>query len=152
VADQAECIAGHRDLVESVESMLDAWAPRVRSLLRIGAALFFLQHGLAKFIGFPMALSAPLTPLFYVAGVIEVVGSLLLILGLFARPAAFVMSGEMAVAYFLLRPAKSFFPLVNGGELEALFCFVFFYLFVAGPGPWSLDETILKRGTGRQFA
>ena len=62
------------------------------------------------------------------------------------------MSGEMAVAYFMVRPAKSFYPLVNGGELEALFCFVFFYLFVAGPGPWSLDETILKRRTDRQVA
>lgn len=138
--------------MEIVESTLEAWAPRALSLLRIVAALFFLQHGLAKFIGFPMTLSAPLTPLLYVGGVIETIGSLLLILGLFTRPAAFVMSGEMAVAYFMLRPAKSFYPLVNGGELEALFCFVFFYLFVAGPGPWSLDETILKRRTFRRSA
>ena len=139
-------------MMQSVENTMNAWAPRVLSLLRIVVALLFLQHGLAKFIGFPMVLSAPLTPLLYAAGVIEVTGSLLLILGLFARPAAFVMSGEMAVAYFMLRPAKSFFPLVNGGELEALFCFVFFYFFIAGPGPWSLDETSLKRRTDRQFA
>jgi putative oxidoreductase len=145
-------VTGQRDLMELVESTLEARAPRVLSLLRIGVALFFLQHGLAKFIGFPMPLSAPLTPLLYAAGVIETIGSLLLILGLFTRSAAFVMSGEMAVAYFMLRPAKSFYPLVNGGELEALFCFVFFYLFVAGPGPWSLDETILKRRTDRQVA
>jgi putative oxidoreductase len=139
-------------LIESIEDTLEAWAPRVLSLLRIGVALFFLQHGLAKFIGFPMPLSTPLTPLLYVAGVIEVIGSLLLVLGLFTRPAAFVMSGEMAAAYFMLRPAKSFYPLVNGGELEALFCFVFFYLVFAGAGAWSLDETVLKRTTARRFA
>jgi putative oxidoreductase len=86
----------------SIEHTLETWAPRVLSLLRIAVALLFLQHGLAKFIGFPMSLSAPLTPLLYVAGVIEVVGSLMLVLGLFTRPAAFVMSGEMAVAYFMV--------------------------------------------------
>ena len=97
-----------------------------------------------------MPLSAPLTPLLYVAGVIEVIGSLLLVLGLFTRPAAFVMSGEMAVAYFMQRPAKSFYPLVNGGELEALFCFVFFYFVFAGAGAWSLDEAVLKRTTAQR--
>ncbi|MBV9742072.1 MAG: DoxX family protein, partial [Hyphomicrobiales bacterium] len=95
-------------MMQSVENTMNAWAPRVLSLLRIVVVLLFLQHGLAKFIRIPMVLSAPLTPLLYAAGVIEVTGSLLLILGLFARPAAFVMSGEMAVAYFMLRPAKSF--------------------------------------------
>src|SRR5271166_589488 len=109
--------------MESINAALEAWAPRVLSLVRIFVALFFLQHGLAKFFGFPTALSTPLSPLLYVAGTIEVVGGVLLALGLFTRPAAFIMSGEMAVAYFMVRASKSFFPLVNGGELEALFCF-----------------------------
>jgi putative oxidoreductase len=132
-------------MMGKINTTLEAWAPHVHSILRIFVALLFLQHGLAKFIGFPMSLSSPLTPLLYMAGAIEVIGSLLLALGLFTRPAAFIMSGEMAVAYFMQRPAKSFYPLVNGGELEALFCFVFFYFVFAGGGPWSLDEMRLKR-------
>jgi putative oxidoreductase len=131
--------------METINTTLEAWAPRVRSILRIFVALLFLQHGLAKFFGFPMPLSSSLSPLLYLAGAIEIIGSLLLALGLFTRPAAFIMSGEMAVAYFMLRPAKSFFPLVNGGELESLFCFVFFYFVFAGGGPWSLDHMRLKR-------
>ncbi|MFI5012100.1 MAG: DoxX family protein [Hyphomicrobiales bacterium] len=131
--------------MDSINAALEAWAPRVLSILRIFVALFFLQHGLAKYFGFPMALSSPLTPLLYVAGAIEIIGGLLLALGLFTRPAAFIMSGEMAVAYFMARPAISFFPLVNRGELEALFSFVFFYFVFAGGGAWSLDRVLLKR-------
>jgi putative oxidoreductase len=132
-------------MMESINTTLEGWAPRVLSILRIVVALFFLQHGLAKFLGFPMALSSSLSPLLFVAGVIETVGGVLLALGLFTRPAGFIMSGEMATAYFMLRPAKSFYPLVNGGELEALFCFVFFYFVFAGGGPWSLDRMWLRR-------
>ena len=105
------------------------------------AALLFLQHGLAKFFGFPMAMQTPAAfSIFWFAGVIEVVGGILLAIGLFSRYAAFIMSGQMAVAYFYLgRPMRSFFPLANQGELEVLFCFVFLYLAFAGPGPWSVD-------------
>ncbi|MBV8425748.1 MAG: DoxX family protein [Hyphomicrobiales bacterium] len=108
------------------------------SLLRIVLALSFSSAWAREIHWISYGAVGTADAASYAAGVIEVTGSLLLILGLFARPAAFVMSGEIAVAYFMLRPAKSFFPLVNGGELEALFCFVFFYFFIAGPGPWSL--------------
>ena len=118
---------------------------RDRSILRILAALFFLEHGLSKFFGFPAPFPYPLSPLLYGAGVIETVGGVLLALGAFTRPAAFLMSGEMAVAYFMTRPAKSFYPLVNGGELEALYCLVFLYFVFAGGGPWSLDRVLMKR-------
>ena len=122
------------------------WAPRVLSLFRIIIGLFFLQHGLSKLFGFPHdALFDHMTPLFWVAGTIETVGSILLILGLFTRPAAFIMSGEMAVAYFMVFAPRGFFPELNRGELAALYCFIFFFIFVAGAGPWSLDA-LLRRG------
>ncbi|MCW3474863.1 DoxX family protein [Limobrevibacterium gyesilva] len=113
------------------------------SVLRIFVALLFLQHGLMKYFGFP-ANSPPNFTMFSLAGLagaIEIVGSLLLLAGLYTRQAAFIMSGEMAVAYFMLRPQRGFFPLTNGGELESLYCFVFLYLVFAGPGPWSIDAT-----------
>jgi putative oxidoreductase len=125
------------------DAFLSAWAPRMLSVLRIMAALLFLQHGLSKYFGFPAPSPQNFTPLslYGLAGAIEIVGSLLLLVGLYARTAAFIMSGEMAVAYFMIRPPRGFFPMVNGGNLEVLYCFVFLYLFFAGPGPWSLDRT-----------
>jgi putative oxidoreductase len=127
-------------------SSLNNWSPRVLSLFRILIGLFYLEHGTSKLFGFPhVAAFAHLPPLILAAGIIETVGSILLILGLFARPAAFIMSGEMAVAYFMVFAPKSFFPILNHGEIVALYCFIFFYIFVAGPGPWSLDA--LWRGT-----
>ena len=125
------------------------WEPQALSILRILIGLFYLQHGLSKYFGFPAPPPTGFTTLSLLglAGIIEIVGSLLLLVGLYAREAAFVMSGEMAVAYFMLRPRVSFFPLVNRGELEALLCLVFFYLVFAGPGPWSIDATRL-RGRG----
>lgn len=128
------------------------WHPRMLGVLRIVATLLFLQHGLQKLIGFP----APMPPgftfvsIFGLACAVEVIGGLLLLLGLFSREAAFVMSGEMAVAYFYMgRPQASLFPLVNRGELEALYCFVFLYLAVAGPGAWALDNS---RAATRRWA
>jgi putative oxidoreductase len=119
------------------------WAPRLLAVLRIVSALLFLEHGLVKVFGFPAdAEPGPqvLLSLFGIAGLLETVGSILLLIGLFTRPVAFLMSGEMAVAYFLVHAPASFFPAINGGDAAILFCFIFLYLFAAGPGAWSLDE------------
>jgi putative oxidoreductase len=118
-------------------------APHMRSVLRIMTALLFLEHGLVKLIGFPPSAAPgpqPLLSFFGIAGLIEVVGSVLLLLGLFTRPVAFLLAGEMAVGYFTVHAPLSFFPALNAGDAAILFCFVFLYLAVAGPGSWSLDE------------
>ena len=120
-----------------------SWSPRMLSVLRIVTALLYLQHGLAKLFAFPhVAMFDNLQPfsLIWFAGVIEIVGSLFLLLGLYTRAAAFIMSGEMAVAYFMVNAPQGFFPILNRGELGVLFCFVFLYLAVAGGGAWSIDE------------
>src|SRR3984957_3163867 len=123
------------------QAALQAGKPRMLSVLRIMAALVFLQYGLSKYFGFPANPPANFTAfsLIGLAGAIELIGSLLLLVGLWSREAAFIMSGEIAVAYFMRRAPNGFFPQVNGGGLEVLFCFVFLYLFFAGPGPWSAD-------------
>jgi putative oxidoreductase len=126
-----------------MEILNHQWSERMLSVLRIMIGLVYLQHGLAKLFGFPhvaMFDNLQLVSLIGLAGLIEVVGSVLLVLGLFTRPAAFIMSGEMAVAYFMTFASRSFFPIVNGGELAAVFCFVFLYFAVAGGGAWSLDH------------
>jgi len=129
------------------EVSLHAWTPRMLSVLRIIAALLFLQYGLSKYFGFPARPPAnfAMFSLIGLAGAIELVGSVLLLIGLFSREAAFIMSGEIAVAYFMRRAQNGFFPQVNGGGLEVLFCFVFLYLFFAGPGPWSVDAARRRR-------
>jgi putative oxidoreductase len=128
---------------------LEHWAPRVLSILRIVTAALFISHGVQKLFNFPPSPTnipiATFLSLDWFAGVLELVGGALLIVGLFTRPAAFLLSGEMAVAYFMVHAPKSFFPLVNRGESAILFCFIFFYLIFAGPGPWSLDWKIFKR-------
>lgn len=124
------------------------WAPRALAALRIVAGLLFLAHGVVKLWGFPEGAQpgeVPLLSLFGVGAVLEVVGGLLLILGLFTRPAAFIVSGEMAVAYFLFHAPSSPFPAVNGGDAAILFSFIFLYLFTAGPGAWSLDAVLRAR-------
>ena len=117
------------------------------SILRIMVALLFLEHGASKLLGFPHAPSP--MPVFgtlaWVQGVIELVGGALLAVGLFTRPVAFVLAGDMAVAYFMAHAPKSFFPLLNGGDAAILYCFVFLTLFVAGPGLWSVDEGLARR-------
>lgn len=121
------------------------WAPRLLSILRIMAALLFMAHGTMKLFGFPASASGGSGPALFsligVAGLLEVVGGALLALGLFTRPVAFILSGQMAVAYFMAHAPQSFFPIHNGGESAILFCFVFLYLAAAGAGPWSLDAT-----------
>lgn len=117
------------------------WAPRLLSVLRIMAALLFMAHGTMKLLGFPASGNpgAALFSLMGLAGVLELGGGLLLVLGLFTRPVAFILAGEMAVAYFMAHAPQSFFPIINKGESAVLFCFVFLYLAAAGAGPWSVD-------------
>jgi putative oxidoreductase len=116
-------------------------APQVLSLLRIVAGLMFMQHGTQKIFGFPEAARGPfdLVSQMGIGGVLELVGGGLLVLGLFTRPVAFILSGMMAVAYFQFHASSSLYPLVNGGELAALYCWVFLYLAFAGGGAWSVD-------------
>lgn len=127
---------------------LTVWAPRVLSLLRVIAALLFMQHGLMKLFDFPAPQEGapdPLPPMLLAAAWIEVVGGALIAAGLFTRAAAFVCSGQMAAAYFIAHGSQGFWPALNGGELAIMFCFVFFYLVFAGPGPWSLDAIVRKK-------
>ena len=114
-----------------------AWQPRLLGLLRIVTALLLLQHGTAKLFGFPhvpMFDDVQLLSLLGIAGVLELAGGVLLLLGICTRPVAFILSGEMAVAYFIAHAQKSFFPILNQGELAVLYCFVLLYLAVAGGG------------------
>jgi putative oxidoreductase len=122
-------------------TVLKMWAPRVLGVLRIMTALLFLAHGTQKLLEFPPRAFdvRPLT-LIWTAGVIEVTTGILLALGLFTRAAAFLASGTMAVAYFLVHAPNSFHPALNAGEPAILFCFIFLYLVFAGPGSWSLDH------------
>jgi putative oxidoreductase len=122
-------------------SLAATWAPRLLSVLRIVAGLQFLEHGTQKFFSFPLRSNpAPeLISLLGLQGCLEIAGGALIILGLFTRPVAFVLAGDMAIAYFKVHFAKNFFPVLNGGDAAILFSFVFLYLAAAGGGAWSLD-------------
>ena len=125
--------------------MKKEWAPQLLSVLRIVVAFLFFQVGSAKWFAFPAAImpgggTAPVGSLVWFAGVIEVVGGTLILLGLFTRPVAFILSGEMAFAYFMSHAPQNFYPLLNRGDAAILYCFVFLYLAVAGGGVWSLDQ------------
>jgi len=118
------------------------WAPRILSIFRIVLGLVLLQYGLAKLLGWPpveMFENLKWLSLFGIAGMFELVGGTLLILGLFTRPVAFILSGEMAAAYFIEHFPHSFFPIQSEGDLAVTLCFAFLYLSFAGGGPWSLD-------------
>ena len=121
---------------------LKPFAPQLLGVLRIMSGLLFLQHGTTKFLHFPVTRHTGVDPFTMsgAAGMIELVGGVLLVIGLFTRPVAFIMSGTMAVAYFYVHAAKGFFPILNGGELAALYCFVFLYIAAAGSGSWSVDQ------------
>jgi putative oxidoreductase len=128
-----------------MNGFLTAWSPRVLSILRIIAGFLIIPHGAQKLFGFPIPLPAGAEgPLVLIAGVIEFFGGLLILIGLFTRPAAFLMSGLLAVAYFMVHALGGFLPMVNQGELAVIYCFVFFYLAFAGGGPWSIDSLIWK--------
>jgi len=129
---------------------LREWEPQIRSILRIVVALCYLQSGLSKLIGFPVPSPASMPTFYWFINIpLETVGSLLVLIGLYTRPAALLISGEMAVAFFIRHLPNGFakagimgmFPLNpnNGGTLPILYSFVFLYIFFAGPGPWSLD-------------
>jgi putative oxidoreductase len=125
-----------------------SWAPIALSILRIVAALLFMEHGLMKLFHFPTAPAGvpnPLPPLIMAAAWIEAVGGALLALGLFTRPVAFIMSGEMAVGYWMVHAPQSLDPGVNKGEAAILYCFIFLYFAFAGAGLWSLDAQVRKR-------
>jgi putative oxidoreductase len=128
--------------MRTLTPLLERLAPYTLSLVRIVSGLLFLQHGLVKLFAFPIPFSAPLTAfsLLWFAGIIECIGGLLLILGLGTRWAAFLCSGEMAIAYFNFHQPRGLTPIENGGDLAILFCFVFLFLFFAGPGPLSIDK------------
>jgi putative oxidoreductase len=130
-----------------IEFIAQRWAPRLLSMLRIVTAFLFMAHGAQKLLGFPASMANPpaLFSLIGLAGTLELVGGAVLILGLFTRPVAFILSGEMAFAYFMAHAGQGFWPLLNRGELATLYCFVFLYLAAAGGGPWSLDHALRRR-------
>lgn len=126
----------------------ERWSGPMLSVLRIVAGLTFLEHGAQKLLGFPptppgMPHVAPYS-LPWAGGIIELVGGVLVLIGLLTRPAAFIMAGEMAVAYWMVHAQKSFFPALNGGDAAILYCFIFLYLSVVGAGPWSLDAALRR--------
>ena len=126
----------------AIETTLNSWAPRMLSVLRIFAGLELLQHGTGKILGFPavpMFANTQITSLSGIGGLIELIGGTLFVIGLFTRPVAFILSGFTAAAYLIAHASKSFYPILNGGELAALYCFVFLYFVFSGPGPWSVD-------------
>lgn len=131
-------------------SLSGTWSPRVLSVLRIVTALLFIPHGTQKLFGVPGAQQAvpALGSMMGVAGIVECIGGLLILVGVFTRPVAFLLSGEMAVAYVTGHAPRGFWPILNRGELAALYCFVFLYLAVAGGGSWSLGR--FKAGTRRR--
>lgn len=127
---------------------LDKFSAPLLSILRIVSALLFIEHGTTKLLGFPptemFATSPARMTLMWFAGILEFGGGVLLALGLFTRPVAFILSGMMAVAYWMAHATQSFYPVQNGGDAAVLFCFIFLYIAAAGGGPWSADRIVFK--------
>lgn len=120
---------------------LQTLAPTMLGILRIVTALLFMEHGTTKLLNFPAGdMHPPLFSLFGIAGVLEIVGGILVLIGLWTRPVAFLLSGQMAIAYWMVHAQQSFFPVKNGGDAAVLFCFVFLYLVFAGPGAFAMDN------------
>lgn len=123
------------------------WTPKAIGVLRMVTALLFLQHGMTKILSYPLSSASgpPEWSLLWVAGVLELVGSLMLLVGLFTRPVAFVLAGEMAIAYWTVHAPGGPFPMLNDGEGAVLFCFIFLLFVATGPGAWSIDEILRRR-------
>ena len=137
-------MTGRTEIAPTIAERWRSWTPYLLSVLRIIGAFLFIQFGTAKLYGFPAAImpgggTAPFGSLAWWAGVFETYGGSLLLVGLYSRPVAFLLSGEMAVAYFKGHAPQGFWPVLNQGHPAVLFCFIFLYLSAAGPGPWSLD-------------
>jgi len=132
----------------SVLATWRSWAPHFLGLLRLMAGLLLLEFGTMKILGFPPSdfADVPLLSQYWIAGLLELIGGALVAVGLFTRPAAFILSGEMAFAYFIEHAPRGFYPALNGGLPAVLFCFVFLYLSAAGGGPWSLDRIVRRVG------
>ena len=132
----------------NLDDICAAWTPRLLSVLRIVAALVILQYGLTKLFGFPYSEDLSFQPafsLYWDAAIFEFVGGMLVLIGLFTRYAAFVLSGETAAAYFIDHAPHGFFPMLNDGDLPVLFSFVFLFIAAAGAGPWSVDALLKKK-------
>jgi putative oxidoreductase len=123
---------------------LDGFGEQAYALLRIVAGLLFMAHGVQKFLGFPVAFPMPLNPMLYAAGTIEIVAGALIVIGLFTRPAAFIASGMAAVGYWVAHGSQGPYPIVNGGETIALYCFIFLFIATRGAGIWSADASMKK--------
>jgi putative oxidoreductase len=133
--------------MQKLDELCAAWAPRLMSVLRFVTALVILQYALTKLFGFPYVqglANQPAFTLYWITGVIELVFGVLTLVGLFTRFATFILSGEMAFAYFIEHAPHSFFPVLNEGNEAVLFCFIFLFLAAAGGGPWSVDA-LLRR-------
>ncbi len=127
-----------------------SWAPYTQSLLRITSAIMFITAGTMKLFAFPVGMppngeTAQLMSQVGIGGILEAFGGLLLLIGLFTRPVAFLLAGEMAVAYFQFHAIQGFWPIVNGGQPAILYCFIWLYFSAAGAGPWSIDSWLKKR-------
>ena len=131
----------------NLEALGTAWAPRLLSVLRIMTGLLLLEHGLAKIFKFPVVptfAKLELASMLGISGILEVIGGVLLIVGLFSRSAAFILSGMCAVGYFMFHAPRNFLPILNNGDAIILFCFMLLYIAAAGPGPWSIDAARKK--------
>jgi putative oxidoreductase len=130
--------------MNALYTRMETWRPYVLSILRIVVGLLFLEHGLSKVFGFPVP-GPSLHGLLILAAFLETVGSLFLLVGAYTRIVAFILSGEMAFAYFMVHAPQSFYPIINKGELAIVYCFLFLYFAFAGGGPWSVDRAMLNQ-------
>ena len=132
--------------MNTLYARMETWRPYILSILRIVVGLLFLQHGLSKVFNFPAPSPVPsLSGLMILAAFLETIGALLFVVGAYTRIVAFILSGEMAFAYFMAHAPRSFYPVVNGGELAVIYCFIFLYFAFAGGGPLSVDRAALNQ-------
>ncbi len=132
--------------MNTLYARMETWRPYILSIVRIVIGLLFLQHGLSKVFNFPAPSPVPsLSGLMILAAFLETVGALLFVVGAYTRIVAFILSGEMAFAYFMAHAPRSFYPVVNGGELAVIYCFIFLYFAFAGGGPLSVDRAALNQ-------